>query len=74
MFEKYLVIKENKILCGQNATTGTWYCKELPADSTQELDNLINDINKILNKYNKKEKNTPATPKKEKNENTMVKM
>lgn len=58
MFEKYIMIKDNKIVVGQNATTGAWYCKELPAENTQELDTLINDICGILNKYNKKEKKT----------------
>ena len=59
MFEKYIVIKESKILCGQS-NSGIWYCKELPADNTKELDSLINEVNGILNKYNtekaKKEK------------------
>jgi hypothetical protein len=51
MFEKYITIKETKIICGQN-NSGVWYCKELPADNTKELDSLINEINIILNKYN----------------------
>jgi hypothetical protein len=56
MFEKYITINEAKIICGQN-NSGVWYCKELPADSTKEMDALINEINTILNKYNiKKEK------------------
>ena len=57
MFEKYITIKETKIICGQNAS-GIWYCKELPADHTRELDFLIGQVNTILNKYNKKEKET----------------
>lgn len=63
MFEKYITIKESKIIAKQTSS-GIWYCSELPADTTQELDLLINDVNGILNKYNnnKKEK----TPKKEK--------
>lgn len=64
MFEKYITIKENKIICGQTSS-GVWYCKELPVDSIKDLDCSINQVNKVLNKYNKKEK-TP-TPKKEKN-------
>ena len=49
MFEKYLVINEAKIICGQTAG-GTWYCKELPAKDTHEADVLIGEINNILNK------------------------
>ena len=52
MFEKYIVVNEAKIICGQTAS-GTWYCKELPANNTKELDPLINEVNTILNKYNK---------------------
>lgn len=51
MFEKYLTIKESKIVAKQTSS-GVWYCSELPADTTQELDLLINDVNRILNKYN----------------------
>ena len=54
MFEKYIVINENNIIVGQTST-GIWYCKELPAHSTQELDLLISTVNGILNKYNKKD-------------------
>jgi len=57
MFEKYIMIKDTKIVCGQNAG-GTWYCKELPAENTQELDLLIGDVNGILNKYNADMKQT----------------
>jgi len=69
MFEKYISIKESKILCGQTSS-GIWYCKELPAETTSELKVLIGEVNVILNtynKYDKKEKNTPTPPKKEKN-------
>jgi len=52
MFERYIVINDAKILCGQTAS-GTWYCKELPANSTKEVDLLIGEINSVLNKYNK---------------------
>lgn len=52
MFEKYIMIRDSKIICGQN-NSGVWYCKELPADNTKEMDNLINEVNAILNKYNK---------------------
>ena len=51
MFEKYIMIKDTKIMCGQTSN-GIWYCKELPAENTRELDALIGDINTILNKYN----------------------
>jgi hypothetical protein len=52
MFEKYIMINEAKIICGQTSN-GTWYCKELPANNTEEVDTLIGKINIILNKYNK---------------------
>jgi len=52
MFEKYIVINETKIICGQN-NSGIWHCKELPANNPKEMDALINEINTILNKYNK---------------------
>ena len=51
MFEKFKIINEAKIICGQTSS-GTWYCKELPANNTKELDHLISEINSILNKYN----------------------
>ena len=53
MFEKYIMIKENKIVCGQTAS-GIWYCKELPVDSVGELRGLIGEVNNILNEYNEK--------------------
>ena len=52
MFEKYIMVKENKILCGQTSQ-GIWYCKELPADTTAELKILIGEVNTILNNYNR---------------------
>lgn len=64
MLDKYIQLKENKIVCGQTSS-GVWYCKEVPAESTKELKILIGEINKILNEYNKKE-NTPRTPKEKK--------
>ena len=54
VFEKYIKMNEKQIICGQTSS-GVWYCKELPCDSTQELAILIGDINDILNTYNKKE-------------------
>jgi hypothetical protein len=67
MFEKYITIKERKIICGQTST-GTWYCKELPAETTSELKMLIGEINQILNQYNnnKEKKSSNSLPKKEK--------
>jgi len=63
MFEKYISIKESKILCGQTSS-GVWYCKELPAETTSELKVLIGEVNEILNKYNgvKQKRVSPATP------------
>jgi len=56
LFEKYInmINKDIPITCGQTSQ-GYWYCKELKAENTEELKNLINEINKILNGYNKKE-------------------
>jgi len=63
MFEKYITIKETNIVVRQSSS-GMWYCSELPAHTTVELDVLIGEVNKILNKYNdacKKTKNTKET-------------
>ena len=66
MFEKYISIKESNIVAKQTSN-GIWYCSELPAKTTQELDLLIGEVNKILNKYNsngvKKPKETKKDPK-----------
>lgn len=51
MLDRYITINENKIICGQSSG-GIWYCKELPAKDTNELDHLIGLVNGILNKYN----------------------
>ena len=51
MFEKYISIKESNIVAKQTAG-GVWYCSELPAKTTVELDGLIGEVNRILNKYN----------------------
>ena len=51
MLDKYIKINEAMIICGQTSG-GLWYCKELPANDTKELDQLIGEVNKILNKYN----------------------
>ncbi len=51
MLDKYIKINDKQIIAGQNSS-GIWYCKELPANNTSELDQLINIINSILNKYN----------------------
>ena len=51
MFEKYITIKETNIVVRQSSS-GMWYCSELPAHTTIELDDLIGEVNKILNRYN----------------------
>ena len=59
MLDKFINIRDKLIICGQNTTTGAWICKEVSADTTQELKVLIGEINVILNEYNtqtKKEK------------------
>lgn len=54
VLDKYIKINEKQIIAGQTAA-GVWYCKELPANTTKELRNLISEINIILNKANEKE-------------------
>lgn len=51
MFEKYISIKESNIVVKQTSG-GVWYCSELPAHTTIELEGLIGEVNRILNKYN----------------------
>jgi hypothetical protein len=52
MFEKYITIKDTKVLFGMYPSTGAWYCKDLPADNLKDMDNLIPEAIRILNKYN----------------------
>ena len=52
MLDRYIQVKDRMIVCGQNSN-GFWYCKELPANTTGELNDLINTVNGILNKFNK---------------------
>lgn len=69
MFEKYITIKEKpRIICGQTSS-GIWYCKELQADCTSELKQLVGETNKILNEFNgiKKKTSPQHPPPKEKN-------
>lgn len=55
MYEKFLIIRDDKILVGQN-NQGFWYCKELPSPK-EDLKKDMNTIIKILNFYNhRKEK------------------
>ena len=51
MFEKYITIKESNIVVKQTSG-GVWYCSELPARTTNELEGLISEVNRILNNYN----------------------
>ena len=53
---KYIRIGDKQILSGQDARTKEWFCKELPADTTDETDNLIGELNNIYNKHNKNNK------------------
>ena len=62
MFEKYITIKESNIVVRQSSS-GMWYCSELPAHTTVELDSLIGEVNSILNNYNDACKNTKKTKK-----------
>lgn len=65
MFEKYIMIKDTKIIVGQNASTGAWYCKELPANDVEELNTKIGKVITVLNRYNKNSggSSTPISPK-----------
>ena len=63
MFEKYITIKESKIVAKQTSS-GIWYCSELPVDTVYELDNLIGEVNTVLNKYNNGKEKKKETPKK----------
>lgn len=68
MLDKYIKIEEKTIEVGQNSR-GLWYCKNLPAKSTVELDILIGKVNEILNKYNienEKDGDKKKTPSKKK--------
>jgi len=56
VLDRYINMSDKKIIVGQTSS-GVWYCKELPADTTAELKILIGEINNILNEYNKKEVN-----------------
>lgn len=51
MLDKYINIKDKQIIAGQTSS-GIWYIKELPANNTHEMDQLINECNSICNKYN----------------------
>ena len=62
MFEKYISIKESNIVAKQTSG-GVWYCSELPARTTSELDGLIGEVNKILNKYNANDVKKPKDKK-----------
>ena len=73
MFEKYIIIENDKIYLKQNAG-GIWYCDKLPCNDIGDMDRKIPMVNSILNKYNNnsdgKKKKTPHIPlKKEKNKN-----
>lgn len=65
MFEKYIMIKDNKLIFGQYASTGAWYCKELPANTISEADLLMGEATRICNLHNKgvESKKTGSTPK-----------
>lgn len=71
MLDKYITIKESKIIAKQTST-GIWYCSELPAENVKELDVLIGEVNTVLNKYNKKEK-TSSVPKSKEDKKPPVK-
>jgi len=55
MLDKYIKINDKQIIAGQTSA-GIWYCKELPANTTEELETLIGKINIILNKANEEKK------------------
>lgn len=51
MFDRYIKINEKRIIAGQTSS-GVWYCKELVAETTNELKVLIGETNRILNDFN----------------------
>lgn len=51
MFEKYIIIENEKIYVSQNSS-GMWKCDKLPCNDTHDVDHKIGEINTILNKYN----------------------
>lgn len=55
MFEKYIKIIESNIIAKQSSG-GVWYCSELPAKNTKDLEVKIGEVNTILNKYNAENK------------------
>ena len=55
MLDKYIKINEKQIICGQTSS-GVWYCKELPANTTAELRVMIGEVNDIFNSYNTDDK------------------
>jgi len=55
MLDKYIKINEKQIICGQTSS-GVWYCKELPSNTTAELRVMIGEVNDILNSYNTDDK------------------
>ena len=57
---KYININEKMIIAGQTSG-GIWYIKELPANNTQELEQLIGECNKICNHYNQQNTNVKKT-------------
>jgi hypothetical protein len=52
MLDRYINVNNKKISAGQNSQ-GFWFCKEIIAENTKELKELITEINKILNEFNK---------------------
>jgi len=64
-YEKFIIIRDDKVLVGQNASSGIWYCKELPSPK-ECLKKDMNTVIKILNFYNHntKEKNDKELKKK----------
>lgn len=63
MFDRYIKVNEKRIIAGQTSS-GTWYCKEVIAETTGELKTLINEINLIMNEYNTEVKEKPVNEKK----------
>lgn len=51
MLNKYIFVNNEPIVVSQN-TSGTWLCKELSANDTDELEKKIGKVIEVLNKYN----------------------
>ena len=57
MLDKYIKINE-KVIESKQTSSGIWYCSNVVAETTKEMDGLMGELNRIYNKYNKKTEET----------------